>query len=61
MPALIILFLVAIGIFACLKWVKWKITALMITAFMADQFREPTESERKKYAEFVVRHLFHLR
>lgn len=61
MLALVILFLVAIVVFVCLKWVKWKITALTIIAFVADQFREPTESERKKYAEFVVRHLLHLR
>ena len=59
-PAFIIIFLAAIGIFACLKWVKWKITALTVTAFVADQFREPTESERKKYVEFAVRHLLHL-
>lgn len=59
-PALIIIFLAAIGIFACLKWVKWKITALTVTAFVTDQFREPTESERKKYAEFAVSHLLHL-
>lgn len=60
MSKLIIIFLAAIIIFACLKWIKWKITALAVIAFLTDKFREPTETERKEYVEFVVRHLVHL-
>ena len=61
MTCFIILILSALLLLSLWKWLKWKVSALLLDMFITEKYRKPTKEEIEYYARIIARKILHIK